>query len=485
MQLNASSRKEKPSVRPRTRNGRVWAALGTHSWFKWLPPKVKVKKVKTRLKQLSRKDHSKAVNLARHPRKYRMPRSYRPPKGGHKPASPYTREWKGDTVIEDYNGSTSTISVVRTAGVYESLLSFNSVPGNHKDPTAHSWEKVTWIAGNGYQLATAGKTYTKTTGYFKPYPSKVWSPFNVSVYNSALGRLYDQLRGDIDLSIDLAETHKTRQMMAHTIRGMKNLLTTFRKMRRSNPRDWGNLWLEFTYGWKPLASTIYGAAHKLLLEPSGARYLKIRSSSKGHSDEGVTVQGGGVTDARKTQYSSRNDYCRIKCEFRLTDSRLQSLAGFTSLNPVSIAWELTPYSFVVDWFLDVGSYLRNFETACLYGSTFSRGVVQELWHGEVREVYFQNNPNAGPNGTFTLSTTGLARNTKYRRTVLSSIPFPRAPRFDPKLGSSRLISAAALLGQMVTSLEHVREGRTPNKSTDWFLRMPRRDIKGPYAWLFR
>jgi hypothetical protein len=56
-----------------------------------------------------------------------------------------------------------------------------------------------------------------------------------------------------------------------------------------------------------------------------------------------------------------------------------SQSGFT--NPVSLAWELLPFSFVVDWFLPIGPYLESLDSwgglILLDGceTTFSRGSM--------------------------------------------------------------------------------------------------------------
>lgn len=36
------------------------------------------------------------------------------------------------------------------------------------------------------------------------------------------------------------------------------------------------------------------------------------------------------------------------------------------LNPQSIAWELTPWSFVIDWFIPIGNYLNNLDAFASY-----------------------------------------------------------------------------------------------------------------------
>lgn len=464
------------------------------SWLKWLTPAAKVKAKKKLLRRLAAARSTAAMS-----RKVRKSKVLRPPHPRFNPnkvrapLDPYLKDIKGVRVITDVTGlpgnahSVSQYQFVNS--VREWLQSYSSEHGDFIHPTNHSFVKVYSRAGAGSQRAgDKYGNYSDVSGDgIKPYPSLPVPSFDNTVYNDALGRLYTSIRGDVDLSIDLAEVHKTKAMMNNTMKGMRNLLTTFRKMRRSNPLDWGDLWLEFTYGWKPLASSIYGAGHRLLLEPKGPRFMSAHGSAKGGFNPTSSSVGNGSTENKVVRTIAISEGCRMKAQFSFTTSALDSLAGFSSLNPVSIVWELTPYSFVVDWFVDVGGYLRNFETACLYGSDFVAGYVDRSLIAEVSETNSQHDRSA--DGSYlNLETRGYTRVTKFQRTVLTSVPFPKAPRFDPKLGSSRLVSAAALLGQMVPSLKKQAQGQKPERvlsEAQRLLNAPKGASMGPFSYFFR
>jgi hypothetical protein len=215
--------------------------------------------------------------------------------------------------------------------------------------------------------------------------------------------------------------------------------------------------------------------------------MSAHGSAKGGFNPTSSSVGNGGSENKVVRTISISEGCRMKAQFSFTTSALDSLAGFSSLNPVSIVWELTPYSFVVDWFVDVGGYLRNFETACLYGSDFVAGYVDRSLIAEVSETNSQHDRSAD-GSYFNLETRGYTRVTKFQRTVLTSVPFPKAPRFDPKLGSSRLVSAAALLGQMVPSLKKQAQGQKPTRGlseAEKLLNAPKGASMGPFAYFFR
>lgn len=388
-----------------------------------------------------------------------------------------TRSVPGTRWLEDGTvGGISTKTAQLIAGcLIDNLSNVSSVGGDFKKPNPQSFThtiREKWHGSYIDETISNGKVthiYSETGQGLADYVAGVtWQGLSPTVYNKALNRLYDKLRGDIDVSIDLAESHKTKSMMRDTVKAMSNLAVTFRKMKRSNPRDWGNLWLEYTYGWKPLVSTIYGAGSKLMgPTPQGMGFLRVTASAWEQVIRGTFTRTGGWPDVPEVTYATQVCRCRFQVHYQLPSSVLTTLAGYTSLNPISIAWELTPYSFVVDWFVNFGGYLRDFENALLYRTAFLDGYYTE---GSLGEAIGQLkgvdvNPHFSANyHRATLDQSAYERVTRKNRAILTSSPFPRPPKFDPHLGASRLISGAALLGQMLTSLQHSKGWGHPEPS---------------------
>jgi hypothetical protein len=155
--------------------------------------------------------------------------------------------------------------------------------------------------------------------------------------------------------------------------------------RQGNPsisKSLANNWLELQYGWKPLLQDIDGSMRAL------AHYVQnhpcdrtVRASAKKEflSNWNVTygnqpVDSGQsstpLTVLSKAERLTVNSV-RAWVRFRLNSNLISFLSqtGFTS--PVNLAWELLPYSFVVDWFLPIGPYLESF--SAFEGMTFVDG----------------------------------------------------------------------------------------------------------------
>lgn len=104
------------------------------------------------------------------------------------------------------------------------------------------------------------------------------------------------------------------------------------------------------------------------------------------------------------------------------------IQAFTSLgltNPLLTAYELIPYSFVLDWFIGIGDYLASIDALVgvkRYSNvTVFRGSVRESWPG-------------GSNG--------LARS--YERVVGGALQ-AEAPRWDPSATWKRVVDSTILL----------------------------------------
>jgi hypothetical protein len=161
-----------------------------------------------------------------------------------------------------------------------------------------------------------------------------------------------------------SEIPSLRRMFVKTARRMKRLHTRFYggdvqkamlKRRRSKGNDFSfnDLWLEGRYGWRTLAYDLrdlddavrsYDAKRKIWTERSG--YSISQSSSSSSS----LKWSAGYIDCESTTVTESSIRGAIAAEFR--PSRV-------TLDPINTAWELIPYSFVVDWFLGVGNALAT------------------------------------------------------------------------------------------------------------------------------
>lgn len=206
-----------------------------------------------------------------------------------------------------------------------------------------------------------------------------------------------------------------------------------------------NAWLGLTYGWTPLLHDVYNAAETLAETATLEENREMRVTAVTRMQDSRITQNVGV--ASSPQITVRK--IRIQKESRRGVWRFKptnwNVAGsFGLLNPASVAWELVPLSFVVDWFLPIGRYLEGLDVPMRFqhlgGTLGYRRETQTLydnWH-------YYGQASAGQ--------TYKTVHTVVSRTPLTSHPTVGLDSivFEPKLGAPRIASAMALLRQTMT-----------------------------------
>jgi hypothetical protein len=231
------------------------------------------------------------------------------------------------------------------------------------------------------------------------------------------------------------------------------------KLRPADDREVSSGWLEIQYGWKPLLSDVHGACEELRRndERHPERYT---CSVKGSASSGRQVSyeyrpqitwpnGQGIRWKCHRRTRSRES-AFVRLDYVLANPTLATLAQVGITNPLEVAWELVPFSFVADWFIPVGSYLGSLDAAL--GWDFLGGSVTQVSKrtraGRAFLLDFPiNSSHYAVPGSFNSEWASHYR-AKMDRTTYSSSPIPGLPRLekDPVRGL-RLANAIALLGQ--------------------------------------
>lgn len=269
----------------------------------------------------------------------------------------------------------------------------------------------------------------------------------------ALSRFYKQLRdSELNISVDVAEMNKTGKMISGMADRMVELARAVRgKHRFKNDKDphkdISNAWLEYQYGVKPLLNTIYQGTTFLA---NKAKRFRVSVTGKFIDElQGTTNIAYGLVNGLVREHIS----CRTKyvVDFQISNSAVFNASRIAKFNPIALAWELVPYSFVADWAFDLGSYLEDLETSFGLGLTFVRGFKTQTYR-HVCTVRVPIQYNKSGSQAFRVHQDlipGFSKVTGLNRSVLGAIPTPYAPSFDVKLGADRLMSAAALIGQLL------------------------------------
>lgn len=384
-------------------------------------------------------------------------------------SQPYTSQYL--TTSHDYTGTyVSDPTTVSDGGLYISVRDGN-VKGDHRTPNGFKFE-ITKASGGEYEVYTSGylanqEAWTKTAGDLfqsdashTPVIPVEWG----TLHDRAMAKFYDQIRGKSNLIVDLAESRQTLQMIRNATR-MRKVFGDFvkqvvrgkgfKRLSKGQARlDYvTSKWLEYRYGWMPLVYSTYDALSTLNRRAFGGSFT-IRSRATERTRR-VDIDGLGTFSSPQKK-SVIDQSARTEMVIRVKLPGGNQLHDWTSLNPLGIAWELTPLSFVADWFVNVGDLLSAWENYAIFANQFQTGYQTDTLYEVVDYTWFgvTNNPvDRWPNGNpmdgsyfFTYRNKNKVIRRMKDRVRLVALPQPEdGLRLKMKLNSNRLLDAASLL----------------------------------------
>jgi len=149
-----------------------------------------------------------------------------------------------------------------------------------------------------------------------------------------------------------------------------------------------SLFLAWRYGVSPLMSDIFSAMHIL----SGDGVFKDITVRKGAS-KAISTRVWGRDDVELWYQSTGTCKVLIKCQVSCTNEDLLLANRMGLINPATIAWELIPWSFVLDWFVPVGKFLSNFSGSAGMTFTDSSRTQTTLKNGLFNQRWTRELPN--------------------------------------------------------------------------------------------
>lgn len=268
----------------------------------------------------------------------------------------------------------------------------------------------TWTGGDGrYEFDSSGHRHPKWNTYDKLVDviyldtRKVDPPYLVPLAVSpapwtsnddlrVLAKLVTKIRGsDFNLAVTAAESPEFVRMVANDARQLAKAVSHARRGRladavevlfdaynshrhysnasffhKKNPgavpfrrpsiskkqfltKDLPTRWLELQYGWLPTINDVYNAAQAYASLTAGSRRQvvvvsrRVNSFYEGSLSPSLIHCPGHSTFSRKI--------------FAVVQEDLSLKRTLGLVNPLSLAWELLPYSFVADWFIPISTYL--------------------------------------------------------------------------------------------------------------------------------
>lgn len=235
----------------------------------------------------------------------------------------------------------------------------------------------------------------------------------VDANNQALMRLNKNLlkvRQSLPGLVAIGELGETLRMIRHPaeslLKGIYEYLGVVKK-RAGNKRlplkkrnsIVADTWLEYSYGWAPLINDVKGAAEGLAKRSS---YMAVVSAISGYGQSTNTTHYGNYPDIQNGHiYLKRHGIVnRQVAEVRYHGVISNDPAdwvfgsanfGFTPSDFIPAIWELIPYSFLVDYFSNIGNVIQAYTTDTSGVRWLEKGTRTSS-HNFVKEISYTLSP---------------------------------------------------------------------------------------------
>lgn len=231
-----------------------------------------------------------------------------------------------------------------------------------------------------------------------------------------------------DASTFLAEFHKVVSMFMQV--GSK--LTSILKAKP--PGTPWNLWLEYRYGWRQIIFDMKNL-ESALNDLDGARQLS-------------TERAGGITTWSDNWVAVESPTTWVRTEvtdFSYSLSTRGCVAALIQVprfqfNPLATGWEIVRFSFVIDWFLNVGQALGAFSFLMM-----QRSYTASFGHRLTVDKTVKATAVAKPGYVITAYELNCSSTTEYVRRIPTTVSF--IPRFKLRLDVTKVLDLVALLMQ--------------------------------------
>lgn len=193
-------------------------------------------------------------------------------------------------------------------------------------------------------------------------------------------------------------------------------------------------WLELRYGWMPLVNDAYGATQALAQQLNNPAVQTYRARMRKPLVPGPNSPNILIRNGENWGYEGET---RAQLIAKLTQVNRPALNGLT--DPLSLGWELLPYSFVADWFIPIGSYLQAVALDYALTGTF----VETLTRREKFHCYALRNTNSQQQ--WTTQPFFRSASITVTRTVSTTLNTPRPQFKTDTFRWQRAVTAIALM----------------------------------------
>jgi len=314
--------------------------------------------------------------------------------------------------------------------------------------------RTTYKRDSGYSFIAKTSSWTQYTNrsmytmfVMDLSPKTVVSIDDDAVYNVIRSNIRGEATNLAQMLAEYAETAKLFYDLAKVVTTKGKSL--FRKVGRNSligkrlnsySKDVSGAYLQWTYGISPLCSDMVSALRELRDSLDHPLFVQgVESRVQEGRDSGSDIDRGlGTTRS--------NWECKVVLRKRyqwrayLDKNALKStLVAHGFANPLAVAYELVPFSFVVDWWVNVGEVLASLDNLILVENLF---VLRSVSNKRIviRQTEHTNGLISHGGATYY-----IREDTRYAPTTISKVS---SFKYDPSVSKRHILNGLALLNQL-------------------------------------
>jgi len=298
---------------------------------------------------------------------------------------------------------------------------------------------------------------------FEPPALLLQSDIDKAVLVAASQAWSDANDHDASVLQDIAEWRQTASMLGTPTKMGSRLLNSFSKgsgraskllrLGTSGAEVANDLWLQWRFGVRPLVSTLDGVVKAL-----GRLDARRRWTARGKYVLRDTRLQSGSTNAWNVGWNwstTCTDVCTIRAGILLEEhTTLANNLGVDASGMLSLPWELVPFSFVADWFTNVGKFIEGLAPFLLKTPLASWWTVSKERTSRYQVGSSWN--NSPSTYTLTRSPSGVFTGNTLEKQRFLALPGPsitfRPQSISNVLHDLRAIDSAALVFQKIGSI---------------------------------
>lgn len=326
---------------------------------------------------------------------------------------------------------------------------YRSVPVNHSSPLAYYLDTYGALPNNN----------RPDWDSWGPHPIYTFGYESNTALMKARERFNNQIGSDAALGVTLVEYKQSMNMIVQRAGQLLSFVKSLKRGKfgdawytlyesatsRGYVRDppkglhrgkpWASNFLEWHFGWSPLIQDIHDSVEVLQGSPP-ANPVRARATERHGTHTNHPAPGPGIV-----WWESLYGWVRVElaAEVYVSNPNLRLASQLGLVNPATLAWEVVPFSFVVDWFVPVGSFLNQWTD--FFGLELLKARTTTTGRVESKQLY--SVPGAFEDRQF-----------KYRYSLdraLGISDFKLQPRRVTGISATRAATAISLLIQQLRS----------------------------------